>query len=103
MNNITDPLMSPPPGVSAADRFSSPSPGSAKRRLFSVLTQPTETLVPSENTPVESSTSTTSTKTTQIIAFQQAQTNDGRQVDKTLSSLSSIVVDGTEELPRSIE
>ncbi|XP_048757821.2 retinoblastoma-like protein 1 isoform X3 [Ostrea edulis] len=75
-----DPLMSPPPGVSAADRFSSPSPGSAKRRLFSVLTQPTETLVPSENTPVESSTSTTSTKTTQIIAFQQAQTNDGRQI-----------------------
>jgi hypothetical protein len=36
--------------------------------------------VPSENTPVESSTSTAPSKTTQIIAFQQAQTNDGRQV-----------------------
>lgn len=77
---ITDVLMSQPAGVSAADRFSSPSPGSAKRRLFSVLTQPQETPVSSaENSSTDGSSS--STKTTQIIAFQQAQTNDGRQVD----------------------
>lgn len=80
---ITDVLMSPPAGVSAADRFSSPSPGSAKRRLFSVLTQPQETPVSSaENSSTDGSSS--STKTTQIIAFQQAQTNDGRQVDTVL-------------------
>lgn len=76
---VTDVLMSPPPGVSVADRFSSPSPGSAKRRLFSVLTQqPSDTSVSTENTRSEGGS--LPGKTTQIIAFQQAQTNDGRQV-----------------------
>ncbi|XP_061162475.1 retinoblastoma-like protein 1 isoform X1 [Saccostrea echinata] len=88
-----DPLMSPPAGVSAADRFSSPSPGSAKRRLFSVLTQPPETPVSSENTPTENST-TSVAKTTQIIAFQQAQTNDGRQI---LIPVHTIIHSGTKD------
>lgn len=88
-----DVLMSPPAGVSAADRFSSPSPGSAKRRLFSVLTQPTETPVSSaENSSTEGRS--LSTKTTQIIAFQQAQTNDGRQI---LIPVHTIIHSGTKD------
>ena len=70
---FSDPLLSPPSGSSAADRFSSPSPGSAKRRLFSAMS---EQDVPGKSGDASSG----ETPPTQIIAFQHAQTEDGKQV-----------------------
>ncbi|VDI37744.1 retinoblastoma-like protein 1 [Mytilus galloprovincialis] len=58
-----------PQGPSAADRFSSPSPGSAKRRLFGA------------GGGTSSATTQTGNQDNQtVIAFQQAQTEDGRQI-----------------------
>lgn len=98
---LTDPLLSPT-GPSAADRFSSPSPGSAKRRLFTLNTSTAEgsqpaatgrTLAQQLNTGVSDtvvpggavSTQVTAgggTKlgTQHLVAFQQVITQDGRQV-----------------------
>ena len=102
----TDPLTSPTgPIVSVADRFSSPSPGSAKRRLFAgpnavsaaqesstqtpVAGTSSSSLVKQPNPPggsdvagsqVGESSGTKDKPGTQVIAFQQALTADGRQV-----------------------
>ncbi|XP_069112560.1 retinoblastoma-like protein 1 isoform X2 [Argopecten irradians] len=91
---LKDSLPSPPGATTmASDRFiSSPSPGSAKRRLFITKHNPagaTVTTISSKTETPGSATNTASTTTstsnspavpTQIIAFQQAQTEDGRQV-----------------------
>lgn len=79
-----DPLQSPP-GPSAADRFSSPSPGSAKRRLFggeeaSQNSDKTNTAKSTEHVPTLQVTSPQVAGTAKIIAFQQALTGDGRHV-----------------------
>ena len=60
---------SPSAGPSAADRFSSPMPGSAKRRLFGANGEVTENIVGG----------TTPTATTSKV-LQVAHTEDGRQV-----------------------
>ncbi|XP_060567628.1 retinoblastoma-like protein 1 isoform X1 [Ruditapes philippinarum] len=90
--NTKDPLLSPT-GPSAADRFSSPSPGSAKRRLFSGESSNTTTVaqlkpgtitslaaqlssIVSDGKPV----STPQKQTQHLVAFQQVITQDGRQV-----------------------
>ncbi|OWF55242.1 retinoblastoma-like protein 1 isoform X1 [Mizuhopecten yessoensis] len=82
VTTIRESLPSPPGATTmASDRFSSPSPGSAKRRLFI-----TKHAVTSQGdgekseTTTTVTTSTSSTVPTQIIAFQQAQTEDGRHV-----------------------
>ncbi|XP_064599560.1 retinoblastoma-like protein 1 [Liolophura sinensis] len=85
-----DPLTSPT-GPSAADRFSSPTPGSAKRRLFDSTTAGetrTTTTIPAaavsllrDKVPHTSEAGQKSPLTaTGIIAFQRAQTEDGQQV-----------------------
>lgn len=85
-----DPLTSPT-GPSAADRFSSPTPGSAKRRLFDSTTAGetrTTTTIPAaavsllrDKVPQTSEPGQKSPLTaTGIIAFQRAQTEDGHQV-----------------------
>lgn len=103
---VKDPLTSPTgPSVSVADRFSSPSPGSAKRRLFAGPNSVSAAQESSTQTPVAGTSSpslvkqlnppgssdaagsqggeTSGTKDkpgTQLIAFQQALTADGRQI-----------------------
>lgn len=74
---ITEILQSPP-GPSAADRFSSPSPGSAKRRLFGGAS-----VTGTVTSMTQTSTNSDGNQT--VIAFQQAQTEDGRQVRNVLS------------------
>lgn len=92
-----DPPQSPT-GPSAADRFSSPSPGSAKRRLFSGdLTSQNTTVAAMKpgsitalaaqlnsgvsDTAVGGKSVTAQNKQTQhLVAFQQVITQDGRQV-----------------------
>ena len=94
---LKDPLQSPT-GPSAADRFSSPSPGSAKRRLFNAnsdagcqTSPPTTSLVEQVNSgssetvvaqpgKVQTVTVTTQKQTQHLVAFQQVMTQDGRQV-----------------------
>ena len=74
-------LLQSPPGMSAADRFSSPTPGSAKRRLFSSGAVPgnATTLATPSPTSVENPPAGTSNQSQPVI-FQQAQMEDGRQV-----------------------
>ncbi|KAK3086310.1 hypothetical protein FSP39_016711 [Pinctada imbricata] len=67
-----NPLSSPPSGSSATDRFSSPSPGNAKRRLFSALTE--------QDKAGDASSAGEEQQQTRIIAFQHAQTEDGKQI-----------------------
>ena len=114
----TDPLTSPTgPSVSVADRFSSPSPGSAKRRLFAGPNSISAAQESSTQTPVAGTSSPSLVKQlnppggsdtagsqggnssgtkdkagTQLIAFQQALTADGRQVGVTLYSLYFIIL-----------
>ncbi|XP_052230201.1 retinoblastoma-like protein 1 isoform X2 [Dreissena polymorpha] len=89
-----DPLMSPT-GPSAADRFSSPSPGSAKRRLFSTGTGSgtgasladavnsgfADTVIYSKaGQKLKSFSITTQKQTHHVLSFQQVITHDGKQV-----------------------
>lgn len=89
-----DPLQSPT-GPSAADRFSSPSPGSAKRRLFALDKPPSRGTTVAELKPgtisalaaqlssgvADTVVSSSTPKPTQhLVAFQQVITQDGRQV-----------------------
>lgn len=96
---VKDPMQSPT-GPSAADRFSSPSPGSAKRRLFSTAEAGSQTpLIQNKTSLVESVNSgasdtvvaqqsgkiqtvavTTQKQTQHLMHFQQVITQDGRQV-----------------------
>ena len=83
---FSEPIHSP----TAADRFSSPAPGSinagsAKRRLFTCGPVPGSatgmaTPAGSSSGTNESTASGSSTQPQQIITFQQAQTEDGTQV-----------------------
>ena len=66
-------ILQSPPGPSAADRFSSPSPGSAKRRLFGGAS-----VTGTVTSMTQTSTNSDGNQT--VIAFQQAQTEDGRQI-----------------------
>ncbi|KAL4235049.1 Retinoblastoma-like protein 1 [Mactra antiquata] len=87
-----DPLQSPT-GPSAADRFSSPSPGSAKRRLFSgdvtgatstgatsILNTQTTQLATTGGDNTTGNVTASPKQTQHLVAFQQVITQDGRQV-----------------------
>ncbi|XP_052816423.1 retinoblastoma-like protein 1 isoform X2 [Mya arenaria] len=76
-----DPLLSPT-GPSAADRFSSPSPGSAKRRLFlGEAAGKTRSGAESQaKSGLKTISITTQNQTQHLVAFQQIVTHDGRQV-----------------------
>lgn len=92
-----DPLQSPT--ASAADRFSSPSPGSARRKLFSTAEAESQTPLSGVGSPlveavnsgasdtvvsstgkIQTVTVTTQKQTQHLVAFQQVMTQDGRQV-----------------------
>ncbi|WAR13270.1 RBL2-like protein [Mya arenaria] len=76
-----NPLLSPT-GPSAADRFSSPSPGSAKRRLFlGEAAGKTRSGAESQaKSGLKTISITTQNQTQHLVAFQQIVTHDGRQV-----------------------